>query len=323
MRMPNGCTAALLALLILLAISTTSRSIAGVISEKAMAPDGDDQPLELNIWKPDRLSPEQRQPLIVISHGAGGALISHQDTAEALARSGFIVAAVQHTGDNYRDSSGVAAGRNLTDRPRHLRKTLDYLLNQWPMAASIDRERIGMFGFSAGGFTALVLAGGQPDSGATATLCQSSPDTWVCHYLQRHDIDPLQQRTLPDNIWQADPRIKAAAIAAPALGYMFEPDRLAAVSIPLQLWHAERDTIVEDSALTIRKLLPASTEFHSVRNAGHFAFMTPCSTGFRLLISVMELFGTEPICDDPDGFDRVRFHEHFNVQLIAFFNREL
>ena len=46
-----------------------------------------------------------RLPLIVFSHGTGGWYGGHVDTALALARAGFVVAAVTHTGDNYQDHS--------------------------------------------------------------------------------------------------------------------------------------------------------------------------------------------------------------------------
>lgn len=37
---------------------------------------------------------------IAMSHGTGGSLSSHIDTANALARAGFVVLAVTHIGDN-------------------------------------------------------------------------------------------------------------------------------------------------------------------------------------------------------------------------------
>ena len=46
-------------------------------------------------------------PLVVMSHGTGGSYAGHYDTALALARAGFVVAAMTHTGDNYRDTSRV------------------------------------------------------------------------------------------------------------------------------------------------------------------------------------------------------------------------
>src|SRR6201995_6036077 len=83
-------------------------------------------------------------PLIVMSHGTGGSFEGHYDTALALAESGFVVAAVTHTGDNYRDHSGFA---RVEARPRHIKALIDYMLNAWPQHALVDPARVGMFGF--------------------------------------------------------------------------------------------------------------------------------------------------------------------------------
>ncbi|MEJ8630132.1 hypothetical protein P0F65_10380 [Sphingomonas sp. I4] len=54
---------------------------------------------------PDAGVPAGRHPLVIISHGTGGDFAGHVDTAVALARAGFIVAALTHPGDNWRDNS--------------------------------------------------------------------------------------------------------------------------------------------------------------------------------------------------------------------------
>src|SRR4051812_28163452 len=48
---------------------------------------------------PDAAVAGRGHPLVVISHGTGGSLVDHYDTAIALARAGFVVAAITHTGD--------------------------------------------------------------------------------------------------------------------------------------------------------------------------------------------------------------------------------
>ncbi|MBS0528462.1 MAG: hydrolase, partial [Proteobacteria bacterium] len=44
-------------------------------------------------------------PLIIFSHGRGAWFGAHHDTAEALADAGFVVAAINHPGDNGNDLS--------------------------------------------------------------------------------------------------------------------------------------------------------------------------------------------------------------------------
>lgn len=296
--------------------------------ENASAPDPDDKPLDLRIWYPsDAAAPTvvkgAHLPLIVISHGAGGSKDGHDDTAHALADAGFVVVAVEHTGDNYRDQSYVRIGKGLIDRPRHIVRVIDYMLAEWHAHQQIDPARVGMFGHSAGGFTALVLAGGQPDLTRTADYCRRHPQAWTCVYLKKNGVAIESIKPPPVTVWLHDPRIKAASVSAPAVGYAFEPEGLTAVRIPVQLWVAERDEIVADSPAMVRRLLPALPEYHLVNGAGHFSFLTPCAWQLRGIVAVMRLFGTEAICTDPDGFDRTRFHQNFNAEVVRFFSKAL
>ena len=52
-------------------------------------------------------------PLIVFSHGTGGSNLGHHDSLTALARAGFVAAAIEHPRDNYRDDSGFATDLQL------------------------------------------------------------------------------------------------------------------------------------------------------------------------------------------------------------------
>ena len=56
-------------------------------------------------------------PLIVISHGRRGWFGTHHDTAAALADAGFVVAALNHPGDTWRDTSRTEGPAICTDAP--------------------------------------------------------------------------------------------------------------------------------------------------------------------------------------------------------------
>jgi predicted dienelactone hydrolase len=99
-----------------------------------------------------------RLPLIVLSHGSGGWFGAHRDTAAMLADAGFVVAAVNHPGDNTTDRSRSDTLSILLDRPTDIRRLTDFMLDAWPEASKLDRERIGFFGFSRGAYTGLVIA---------------------------------------------------------------------------------------------------------------------------------------------------------------------
>lgn len=291
--------------------------------DKVSFADAIDAEIALHIWLPDSLqsaATSKHLPLIVMSHGAGGSSEDFEDTARALADTGFVVASVMHPGNNYRDNSYVRLGKNLSSRPHHVSRTIDYMLTTWRAHQQIDPARIGVFGFSAGGFTALVVAGGRPDFNHTAEHCRVKPDAWDCNYLRKNGA-PINRVPMPANA--VDARVKAAVVAAPAVGYNFEPNGLANVRIPIQLWNAQNDMVVEDSAEIIRRLLPTPPEYHLVPNAGHFVFMRACDWKMRSIITVMHWFGTSDICADEKGFDRARFRDEFNRSVVQFFSTKL
>lgn len=290
--------------------------------EKVTIPNNNET-IDLHIWFPDDAiarTKNQSLPLIIISHGTGGSSDGHVDTAQALANAGFVVAALTHPGDNYRDNSYVGLGKNLSSRPPHVSRVIDYMLTTWPTHQPIDPARIGVFGFSAGGFTALALAGGRPNFDLTAEHCRSKPDAWDCNYLRENGA-PKTSAPFPADV--ADIRIKAAVVAAPAVGYAFEPNGLANVHIPIQLWSGQNDTIVDDSGEVVRRLLPTPPEYHFVAKATHFSFMQPCDWKLRSIITVMHWFGTPDICTESEGFDRFRFHDEFNRSVVQFFSAQL
>lgn len=112
-------------------------------------------------------------------------------------------------------------------------------------------------------------------------------------------------------------------IAAPAVGYSFEPDRLSEVTIPVQLWEAQHDDIVEDSPAIVRRVLPRTPDHHLVPRASHLSFLEPCGWGMTAVVTLASWSGMMNICKDPDGFDRASFHQGFNRDVIAHFLRTL
>ena len=208
-------------------------------------------------------------PLIVVSHGRGGDFAGHHDTAEALADAGFAVAAISHPGDTVTDMSRSDDLSALVDRPADIGRLIDFMLSASPIAAGIDPQRIGFFGFSRGGYTGLVLVGANPDWASTVALCRTTSS---------HMCGQILDNEYPAQPLVHDPRIRAAVIADP-LAVMFTAGSFAAVTVPVQLWASEHggDGVSPGSVAAIASNLPAPHEYHGVPNAGHFAFLAPCS----------------------------------------------
>ena len=251
-------------------------------------------------------------PLVVISHGTGAASTSHLDTAIALAEAGYVVAAPLHNGDNFQDASEVGTSDWFIDRARQIVRVNDFMLDHWQNRDQLDPKRIGLFGFSAGATTALIVIGGTPDLGRINALCKNHPE-FACQ-LQKSGV---ALRIPAATEWTHDTRVKAAVVAAPGYGFTFEPSGLSAVHALVQLWEGSADDRLPlaTNAEAVRRLLPEPPEFHLVANAGHLSFLMPCNAVSRLLLRML--------CTDPPGFDRGAFHKQFNASVVAFFNESM
>lgn len=264
---------------------------------------------QAGVWLPAPSADGRPAPLIVISHGNGGWYRGHQDLARALARAGFVVAALTHPGDNFEDQSRAT---RLTERPGRLSALIDHMTGDWSGPVAIDADRIGAFGFSAGGFTVTAAIGGVSDPQAILQHCRDHPDFFACRLLALQPVDPQSWNPPP-----ADLRIKAAVIAAPAFGFSFTDESLASIRIPVQLWQAADDEILPApyNVEPIRDRLTPRPDYRRVEGARHYDFLPTCHT---------ELAAVQPaLCTSAPGFDRAAFHAGMNREVVDFFRRTL
>ena len=126
-------------------------------------------------------------PLVIFSHGRGAWFGAHHDTAEALADAGFVVAAINHPGDNGNDLSRRDDLSVFASRPVDMVRLLDFMLDDWKDKAVIDPTRIGFFGFSKGGYTGLVLIGVTLDFERFAKFCK---EKGACEQLHNGEASP-------------------------------------------------------------------------------------------------------------------------------------
>ncbi len=300
--------------------------------ERLQAADGEQKPLEVALWYPTEAAAEvvdlgpftlnvarggavagKGLPLVVISHGNGGSALGHHDTAVTLAEAGFVVAAVTHTGDNHADSSKEAL---MMERPRHVSRVIDHLLTKWSGRDRIDGTRIGVFGFSSGGFTALAVVGGAAELGRVGPHCKQHRSDYACQVIARRPNEAAAVGAAGVQSGR-DARVRAAVVVAPALGFTFTKESLAAISVPVQLWRAEDDVVLPHPwyAEAVRAGLPKPLDYREVPKAGHFDFLAPCTPRFASM--------APPLCSSQPGFDRVAFHREFNSVVVGFFQRSL
>src|SRR5262245_38985541 len=186
------------------------------------------------------------------------------------------------------------------------------MVASWAYSDRLDPMRIGIFGFSAGGLTALVAIGGVPDLSLGRSSCAANPSDFGCRTARETGV----RLSPPPAGFIRDPRIAAAVIAAP-LGVLFMPEGLASIKAPIQLWRAEVDELLPHPrhAQNVYDALATKPEYHVVPNAGHFVFLAPCTPALAKV--------APEACRDPAGFDRATFHREFNNAVVAFFKANL
>jgi predicted dienelactone hydrolase len=281
------------------------------------------------LWYPTRVPPEPwranaylvntrtdavpvpgRKPLVVLSHGSFGYVFGLHHFAEFLASHGYIVATPIHPRDNNADSSGTYTDLQLVGRSRHIARTIDGVLRDPLFGPLIDPQKIGMGGFSAGGYTALTVLGAVPDFARLTEYCQGNPDDGISCSGGLNGKVRIER---PDWHQTPDPRVKAAVMMAPGYGFLFSRKTLRAVTRPVLLYRAASDSAIRHpfSEEWIAENLGRKPEYHVVPG-DHLIFLSPCAPGI-----------TADICSDAPGVDREKIHTEINASMLDFFGRTL
>ncbi len=261
--------------------------------------------------------------LIVLSHGTGGSELGHSRLAEGLAEAGYLVAALRHPRDNWQDQSLLtdSPATYFSERPRQVSRVIDALLSdpQWKDRIARDAQgpKIGAVGHSAGGYTVMALAGGQPDVLRIAKHCDThqAEDPIFCRTGRSGPAPPQPAATAASDAPLTDPRVRAVVALAP-VGVVFSASSLAGIRLPVAVYGAEQDRwlVPRFHAEWIARNLPG-VAMHRVPNAWHFAFMDPPS------MPIPSADGD--IRADPPGFDRAAFLKQLSHELPAFFDKAL
>lgn len=258
--------------------------------------------------------------LILLSHGNAGTELGHSVLAQALARNGYLVAALRHPGDNYQDRSLLQKSpeRYFDERPRQASRVIDAILADpaWKARIATDDQgpRVGALGHSAGGYTVLALAGAVPDLSRMRKHClaEASEDPIFCGMGRSGDSPPPLPAVTPS---LKDERVRAIVALAPA-GVLLTAESLAAVRPATMIYEAELDRFLVPRfhAEWVASNLPAPN-LHRVPNAWHFAFMDSPS------MSLPSPDGD--VTANPPGFDRAAFLKQLAVEITVFFDKTL
>ena len=249
-----------------------------------------------------------RHPVVFISHGHLGSRFGHHDLAVALARAGYVVGALEHPGDNYADQTGVGTERVLLGRAWQVSAAIDGLIADPLFGPRVDASRIGVAGFSAGGYTSLLLVGAKPDFARWAGYCERHPDDpELCK--GHRPITPLDSAR--GERGTRDTRVRAAFVMAP-LGIFFGQTAFTSISAPISLALAEKDSVLlpAENGEVVKAGLSTMYEFTQIPGADHYVFLAPCG-------------GDPKICADPPGVNRAAVHEALDTAAVKFFEKHL
>jgi predicted dienelactone hydrolase len=268
--------------------------------------------------------------LIVISHGSGGSPWVHADLARALVEQGFVVAMPAHRGDNYKDHS-TPGPESWQRRPVEVSRAIDVVGKDGRFAPLLALDKVGMYGFSAGGHTALTLAGGRWSPALFRQHCEAhiAEDFQACvglaTRLRGNFLDAVNTTIALSVIryrfndatpqTHSDPRIAAIVAGAPYAAD-FDMTSLAAPRVPLGLVILGQDKWLRPHFHGERVLRACSTceRLGDLRGAGHGALLSPLPPRLSGLLA--------DLLNDPPGFDRTALPD-IDRTITAFFRRHL
>lgn len=229
-------------------------------------------------------------PIVVISHGNSGSQFVYRTISTYLATRGYIVAMIEHYGNNRRNNDLADSIKNLEYRPQHISITLDNLLKNKDFKQHIAVDKIAVIGHSFGGYGGLAAAGGKPWS------------------MNGEAINTTK-----------DERIKALVLMAPAAGYFSPENALDEVSLPILLLIASNDiyTPKKWTADVILNGIPnkSTVMVKEIANAGHFSFISPFPEAMKNPDFIPS--------NDPEGFDRNAFHKVLSLDIFNYLNEKL
>ncbi len=256
-------------------------------------------------------------PLVLISHGSGGTIYGYRDTAQYLAERGFIAVSLFHPKNNFRNNRDEATTDNWINRPKHVSTVLDTILAHLEFSKHINQKKIVVMGHSAGGYTALALIGGIPNTAHARRQCEHNyqKDKRFCD-LGKGKEDRQRDLIITD---AHDPRFKAGILLSP-VGVLFsDPGSLDPVTVPVFIYRTEIDRQLEfpfHADLIARSLKNSKLVQYQVLNkANHFAFIAPFPDFIKKEVGEAAY--------DPPGFNREQAHQKINVEILTFLKKAL
>lgn len=258
-----------------------------------------------------------RFPLVLISHGSGGNAGQFGWIAQALADQGFVVALPNHPGTTSGNASAAAALKVWT-RPGDLSAVIDAIIAHPETYPYVDTSRIAALGFSAGGYTAMAVAGAIVVPERLNSFCDDGKTGMSdCTFLARGGVDLHSFDFSPAAKDHRDPRITAAVIIDPGIVTTLTDDSLRAITIPMLIINLGQGDAIPRAvyAKPAADLIPKAT-YQTIPDAIHFTFLAECKAkGAQILKDEDEI---DPLCDDAGGRSRAELHADLQGRIVSY-----
>jgi predicted dienelactone hydrolase len=245
------------------------------------------------------------RPVVLLSHGFGGTAEVMGWFGIAMAQAGYIVISVDHPGNNAKDQMTVPGAILWWERAEDLKHALDVVSHDQIIGPHVDRARVGAAGFSAGGFTALLLGGARAAPEHLQRFCHAHPDDGICRpqvefTVAESDAERARQdppvaalEATAHNEHSLD-SVKAVFAMAPALIQGIDPESLRALRPSVTMVAGDADTVAPPAtnAQAAARLIPGA-RLEMVPNVGHYAFLSTCTPNAAASIRVCALAGPQ------------------------------
>lgn len=268
-----------------------------------------------------------RLPLIVMSHGLGGAADQFGWIAPELARHGYMVLAVNHPGNNAMEPYTAEGFLLWWERATDVSEVLDGLLADRTFGPHVDSTRIGALGYSMGGETVLALAGARIDQQAFIDFCLAHPQEQTCRIPTNVTTGSAQELIAAVRASSAeslarsgdsyrDARIRAVFAISPAVGQAFHRSSFDYVNVPITMVTGSGDTLAppEMNAEQFGAWMPQA-KVAVLKNAGHYVFLDTCTSE--------GLSAAPQYCIDDPAVNRESVHAKTTSMAISFFDHTL
>ena len=235
-------------------------------------------------------------PVMVFSHGYGETRTNSDSVAAArsLAANGFVVAVPEHIGSNaaYQDDLALGLNRESFDvmefinRPLDIRFLLDTLeeKNKTEFQGRLQLNRVGLAGYSFGGYTVLAAAGATVDVGLLEQQCDLEADfvpdnvnialLIQCRLLELQSSPQVLQQLLDGSL--ADERIGSVFALSP-LSNLFGEKGMEKIQVPVVIVGGAHDIatpIVQEQLAAFQRLTTSEKYFYLAQNLSHTSALT-------------------------------------------------